>query len=248
MTTRDSVPVVSIRNLNKHFSEGGRDRVVIDSLDHDFVSGEFTILLGRSGSGKSTLLNLISGIEIPNSGDISIDGASITAMTDKQRTLFRRDNIGFIFQFFNLIPTLTVLENITLPSELAGRKQKEVEKTAMALLERVGLADRRDTFPDKLSGGEQQRVAIARALAHDPMLVLADEPTGNLDEDTGERVMALLLDLTREAGKTLIMATHSPEVVPLADSVFRLHDGQLIATSDHSESDDFQLAFEPILG
>ncbi|MCO5190263.1 MAG: ABC transporter ATP-binding protein [Anaerolineae bacterium] len=248
MTTRDSVPVVSIRNLNKHFSEGGRDRIVIDSLDHDFVSGEFTVLLGRSGSGKSTLLNLISGIEIPNSGDIFIDGASITAMTDKQRTLFRRDNIGFIFQFFNLIPTLTVLENITLPSELAGRKQKEVEKTAMALLERVGLADRRDTFPDKLSGGEQQRVAIARALAHDPMLVLADEPTGNLDEDTGERVMALLLDLTREAGKTLIMATHSPEVVPLADSVFRLHDGQLIATSGHSESDDFQLAFEPILG
>ena len=122
-------------------------------------------------------------------------------MTDKQRTLFRRDNIGFIFQFFNLIPTLTVLENITLPSELAGRKQKEVEKTAMGLLERVGLADRRDTFPDKLSGGEQQRVAIARALAHDPMLVLADEPTGNLDEDTGENVMTLIARFDPRGGQ-----------------------------------------------
>jgi putative ABC transport system ATP-binding protein len=187
--------------------------------------------LGKSGSGKSTLLNLISGIEKPTAGDIYINGVRITGLKERERTLFRRDHIGFVFQFFNLIPTLTVLENVTLPQELAGRGTGQAAEQAVKLLSAVGLPDRLDTFPDKLSGGEQQRVAIARALAHDPLLVLADEPTGNLDEETGELVLNLLLELTRSANKTLIMATHNPEVVPLADCIYSIHDGQLLRDS-----------------
>jgi putative ABC transport system ATP-binding protein len=220
-------PIVELRGLRKTYTEGGRERVVLDHLDYTFHRGEFAVLLGHSGSGKSTLLNLISGIDRPDAGDVVILGATITQLTERQRTLFRRDHIGFVFQFFNLIPTLSVLENVTLPGELAGRDRKAVEAAALALLARVGLADRRDAFPDKLSGGEQQRVAIARALAHDPLLVLADEPTGNLDDVNGERVLALLLELTRDAGRTLLMATHNPDIAPLADRVLRLHDGEL---------------------
>jgi putative ABC transport system ATP-binding protein len=224
-------PIVKIRQLSKEFEEGGRRRVVLNALDADFQTAEFAVLLGKSGSGKSTLLNLISGIEKPTAGDVTINKVPITRLRERERTLFRRDHIGFVFQFFNLIPTLTVLENVTLPQELAGHNSREVAQKAAQLLEQVGLPDRLDAFPDRLSGGEQQRVAIARALAHDPLLVLADEPTGNLDEETGDRVLTLLLNLTRAAGKTLIMATHSPDVIPLADRIFSIHDGHLIAES-----------------
>lgn len=224
-------PVVKIRGLSKEFEEGGRRRVVLNALDADFQTGEFAVLLGKSGSGKSTLLNLISGIEKPTAGDVTINDVPITRLSERERTLFRRDHIGFVFQFFNLIPTLTVLENVTLPQELAGRSRREVNEKAARLLDKVGLPERAGAFPDRLSGGEQQRVAIARALAHDPLLLLADEPTGNLDEDTGAHILTLLLDLTRAAGKTLIMATHSPDVIPLADRIFSIHDGHLIAES-----------------
>jgi putative ABC transport system ATP-binding protein len=223
--------VARLENLSKEFVEGERTRIVLASLTTHFYRGEFIVLLGKSGSGKSTLLNLISGIDKPTQGDVFINDIAITRLSERDRTLFRRDHIGFIFQFFNLIPTLTVLENVTLPQELAGRNRRQAEADALGLLEQVGLADRRDTFPDRLSGGEQQRVAIARALAHNPMLVLADEPTGNLDEETGEQVMNLLLQLTRSAGKTLIMATHNPEMVPLANRVFRVHEGDLTEDS-----------------
>lgn len=219
---------VRLEALSKRFVEGGRERYVLNQVSYAFREGEFVVLLGRSGSGKSTLLNLISGIDRPTAGDVVIRGTAVTQLSERDRTLFRRDHIGFVFQFFNLIPTLTVLENVTLPQELAGRNRRDVETDALHLLERVGLADRRDTFPDRLSGGEQQRVAIARALVHDPMLVLADEPTGNLDEETGQRVLDLLLDLTRSAGKTLLMATHNPDITPYADRVLELHDGQLV--------------------
>lgn len=225
-------PIVKIRNLSKSFQEGDRLRIVLDELSADFQEAEFAVLLGRSGSGKSTLLNLISGIEKPTSGYVDVNGAPITRMSERERTLFRRDNIGFVFQFFNLIPTLTVLENVTLPQELAGKSAASLHDPALKLLSQVGLADRRDAFPDKLSGGEQQRVAIARALAHNPLLVLADEPTGNLDEDTGEKVLDMLLSLTSAAGKTLIMATHSTEVIPLADRVFSIHDGRLVTENE----------------
>ncbi len=224
-------PLVRIMGVSKTYTEGTRRRPVLDNATLEITEGEFFVLLGKSGSGKSTLLNLISGIDHPESGHIFVDQTNITTLSEQQQTLFRRDNIGIVFQFFNLIPTLTVLENITLPRELAGMNRRLAETKARALLERVGLANRADTFPDKLSGGEQQRVAIARALAHEPRLVLADEPTGNLDEENGALVLTLLLELTRAVGKTLIMATHNPEIVPLADRVARIQDGHLHITA-----------------
>ncbi len=234
MTTKNELtpaPIVSIRNLVKGYEEGTRERFVLDHVDLDIQQGEFFVLLGKSGSGKSTLLNLLSGIDMADSGQIFVNGVDITQLSDRDLTLFRRDQVGIIFQFFNLIPTLTVYENIILPAELAGRADRSLEQNAKHLLERVGLANRADSFPDKLSGGEQQRVAIARALANEPAIILADEPTGNLDEDTGEKVLQLLLELTRDANKTLIMATHNPEIVPLADRVCRIHEGKLSITT-----------------
>lgn len=223
-------PIVQIKQLSKAYSEGEQARLVLDQVNLEIHEGEFFVLLGKSGSGKSTLLNLISAIDHPDAGRIIIDEIEITTLSEQQQTLFRRDHIGIVFQFFNLIPTLTIIENITLPAELRGDARLVVEKRARALLERVGLSDRADDLPDRLSGGEQQRIAIARALAHEPVLVLADEPTGNLDEDTGESVLALLLELTRDAGKTLIMATHNPDILALADRVCRIHEGKLLVT------------------
>lgn len=236
--------VVRIRNLTKVYEQGQRRRIVLDKINLDIQEGEFFVLLGKSGSGKSTLLNLVSNIDNPDEGQIFINETEITALNERQQTLFRRDHIGIVFQFFNLIPTLTVLENITLPRELAGIRRQDAEIKAKILLERVGLANRAASFPDKLSGGEQQRVAIARALAHEPSIVLADEPTGNLDEDTGQQVLDLLLELTRDAGKTLIMATHNPEIVPLADRVARIQDGQLIITAEEGEKDFLSIVKE----
>lgn len=229
MNQEDSgqAPLVVIRNLTKFYDEGGKSRCVLDAVNLDIMPGEFFVMLGKSGSGKSTLLNLVSGIDRADSGAVLVDGTDITRLNERELTRFRRDDIGIVFQFFNLIPTLTVLENVTLPLELRGKARRPADEAALRLLERVGLAQRADAFPDKLSGGEQQRVAIARALVHEPRLVLADEPTGNLDEETGALVLELLLDLTRRAGKTLLMATHNPEIVPFADRVGRLVDGKL---------------------
>ncbi len=230
--TEDRPPLIRLEGLTKIYSEGGASRTVLDALDREFYAGEFVCLLGKSGSGKSTLLNLISGIDTPSRGSVIFreNGGvlNLTTLGEQERTLFRRRNIGIIFQFFNLIPTLTVLENVTLPLELNGAAGNPRAR-AQALLDRVGLGNRLATYPDKLSGGEQQRVAIARALSHDPLLILADEPTGNLDEDTGDTVLALLLELTRDAGKTLFMATHAPEVARLADRVLHLDHGKLVS-------------------
>jgi putative ABC transport system ATP-binding protein len=220
-------PFIRLVGLSKAYREGERRRVVLDSASAEFARGEFVSLLGRSGSGKSTLLNLVSGIDRPDAGEIWVGDRELTRLSERERTLFRRHQIGFVFQFFNLIPTLTVMENVTLPLELGGAPVKAARVAAEPLMEAVGLLDRAGTFPDKLSGGEQQRVAIARALVHDPLLVLADEPTGNLDEATGQTVLALLDRLTRQAGKNLIMVTHSPESACLADRVFHLHAGKL---------------------
>ena len=228
-SARSSVPIVRLRNLSKAYEEAGVQRTILQALDADLYTGDFIVLLGKSGSGKSTLLNLIGGIDVPSSGEIWINDTNLTALNERALTLFRRDHIGFVFQFFNLIPTLTALENVSLPFELQGKPRRHSEQRARALLERVGLAHRADAYPDRLSGGEQQRVAIARALIHEPFLILADEPTGNLDEETGAKVLHLLLALTRDEGKTLIMATHNPEVVPLADVVYHIHEGKLIA-------------------
>ena len=220
--------LISIEDLSKSYTEGKQTHAVLRGANLKIRRGEFVALLGASGSGKSTLLNLLSGIDTADDGAIWVQGRDLVAMTEAERTLFRRRHIGFVFQFFNLLPTLTVLENAALPLELAGAPAKVARSKARALLEQVGLADRIASYPDLLSGGEQQRVALARALVHDPLLVLADEPTGNLDEDTGAQVMALLEQLTRQAGKNLVMATHNLENVRRADRVIHVHEGKLV--------------------
>lgn len=219
---------IKLSKLTKSYVEGSIVRPVLQSASAVFSCGEFTAVLGKSGTGKSTLLNLISGIDLVDRGTVCINGDDLTAMDDRQRTLYRRQNIGFVFQFFNLIPTLTVMENVSLPAELMGASPKEARQRATPLLEAVHLLDRLDTFPDRLSGGEQQRVAIARALINDPLLLLADEPTGNLDEETGIIVLEMLDRLTRKAGKNMIMVTHNRDAANYADRILVLHDGQLI--------------------
>ncbi len=235
---------IRLVNLSKTYQEGDRQRAVLVEASASFRVGEFVALLGRSGSGKSTLLNVISGIDRPDGGQVWIGGQELTSMSERDRTLFRRKHIGFVFQFFNLIPTLTVLENVTLPVELNGSAAKPARQRAEALLDAVGLLDRGGTYPDKLSGGEQQRVAIARALVHDPLLLLADEPTGNLDENTGESVLGLLDRLTRQAGKNLVMVTHSAESAGRADRVFHLREGKV--EYDPSFGPGFATASPPV--
>lgn len=225
-------PLVQLDRVTMSYNEADRQRVILADVSIAFAPGELVVLLGKSGSGKSTLLNLVSGIDRPDSGTITVAGQELTRLSERERTLFRRHHIGFVFQFFNLVPTLTVLENVLLPLELVGVGGAEARQRAYAILEQVGLGDRGGSAPDRLSGGEQQRVAIARALVHNPTLVLADEPTGNLDEETGRQVLALLDSLTRQLGKTMVMVTHSPDVVGVADRVLRLRDGCLVSAAE----------------
>ncbi len=220
-------PQVQLRSLSKGYLEGEQRRTVLRGLELTIGSGEMVVLLGRSGSGKSTLLNLISGIDAPDKGEVIIGDTNLTTLSEHERTLFRREHIGFVFQSFNLIPTLTVEENILLPLELNQRSSAEDRDRAFHFLEEVGLADRAGTFPDRLSGGEQQRVAIARALAHDPLLILADEPTGNLDYETGQQVLQVLDRLVRKAGRTMLVATHDHDLREVADRVLFLQGGTL---------------------
>lgn len=223
---------ISLDHINKSYQEGQIRHSILTDLSIDFHSCGFSVILGKSGSGKSTILNLIGGIDLPDSGSISIGDRQITQMSDRDRTLFRRKNIGFIFQFFNLIPTLTVLENVCLISELDKKDKKQTIDRALSILDQVGLADRQNSMPDRLSGGEQQRVAFARALAHDPPIILADEPTGNLDEKTGHKTMELLNGLIKKNGKTLIMATHSSDVLKYANHIYQIKDKKLEMVSN----------------
>jgi putative ABC transport system ATP-binding protein len=220
-------PIIHLDSLHMSYAEAGRQHTILRDLSATFYAGETVVLMGKSGSGKSTLLNLISAIDTPTGGDVRIGGQSLTQLSEQERTLFRRRHIGFVFQFFNLVSTLTVLENVLLPLELNGHSRHEGRQAAQEMLARVGLEQRANSFPDRLSGGEQQRISIARALIHDPLLILADEPTGNLDSDTSEQVLDLLDTLTRQAGKSLIMVTHSPDAARMADRVFQLHEGRL---------------------
>ena len=216
------LPLLSLRGLTHSYCEGERIRQVLNHIDLDIGEGEFIAILGRSGSGKSTLFNLVSGIDQPQAGEIQMQEARLSAMNEHDRTMFRRRNIGFIYQFFNLLPTLTVRENLLLPLELNHLPPERADE----LLAAVEMADRADSFPDRLSGGEQQRIAIARALVHDPALVLADEPTGNLDMQTGQHILGMLDHLVRQSGKTLVLATHSRAVAEKADRVLALVDGK----------------------
>jgi putative ABC transport system ATP-binding protein len=219
--------VLNIRQLCRNFREGGRIHRVLDGLDAQIASGERVAVMGRSGSGKSTLLNLISGIDRADSGAVHVDGLEVTALGEPARTLFRRAHIGFVYQFFNLIPTLDVAENVRLVLELNGIRGRPARERSLTVLADVGLRSRAHSTIDALSGGEQQRVAIARALVHAPKLLLADEPTGNLDDATAQEVLPALLGLTRVRGTTLVMVTHDEALAASADRVLELREGRL---------------------
>jgi len=218
---------IKLKGICKGFQAGIQTQSILSDVNIQFESGKFTAILGKSGSGKSTLLNLIAGIDTPDCGKIILDQTDLTDLSDYKRTLLRRHKIGIVFQFFNLISTLTVLENVTLISELSGAPKKQTHQKAINLLDQLGLGEKLNVMPDILSGGEQQRVAIARALAHEPDLILADEPTGNLDNKTALMVMTQFLKLIKEHNKTLIMATHSMEAAKLADRIVFIKNNQL---------------------
>ncbi len=220
---------IELRGLSRSFREGDREHVVLDNVDADFARGEIIALRGRSGSGKSTLLNLIGGIDAPDSGQVTVSGVELTSLPERERTLFRRRNIGFVYQSFNLVPTLTVDDNIRLVLELNKVGRRDADSRIAELLQSVGLADRAQSYPDVLSGGEQQRVAIARALSHRPSVLLADEPTGNLDENTATAVIELLETLVRDSGGTMILATHSTTIASTCDRTIELHNGKLVS-------------------
>ena len=219
--------VVALRAVTKSYLEGETERRVLDRVDASFGAGEFIVLLGKSGSGKTTLLHLVSGIDLPSQGEVEVMGKKLGTMSEEERTLLRRDHLGFVFQAYNLVPTLTVEENLLLPLELRGDADAAARGRVRELLERIGLGGRADSFPDLLSGGEQQRVAVARALVHRPDLVLADEPTGNLDERTGKDVLDLLHGLGQDERRTVLVVTHDRDVVERADRVFVLERGVL---------------------
>ena len=224
---RYSATVLDIRQLSRSFREGDRVHRVLDGLDAQIGSGERVAIMGRSGSGKSTLLNLISGIDRTDQGTVRIDGVEVTALGEPARTLHRRAHIGFVYQFFNLIPTLDVVENVRLVLDLNGVRGAAARARSLAALAAVGLAERSHSAVEQLSGGEQQRVAIARAMVHEPALLLADEPTGNLDDQTAREVLPVLLSLTRARGATLVMVTHDEALAASADRVLELRDGRL---------------------
>jgi len=220
--------LLSVEGLRKSYTSAEVRQEVFNDLDLQISSGEIVALLGASGSGKTTLLNLISGIDSPDRGRVMVDGIDLNEQKEPQRTLIRREQMGFVFQFFNLIPTLTVAENIAMPLELNRCPAAEQRQTATDLLKQIGLAHTADRYPETLSGGEQQRVAIARALAHRPRLLLADEPTGNLDEQTGDEIMELLVGLVREQQTAVLLVTHSSRIAKRADRVLRLSLGRLV--------------------
>lgn len=222
--------MIVIRQLCRSFTEGTGVHRVLDGAEACIEAGEVVAIVGRSGSGKSTLLNLVSGIDHADSGEVTIGGRSMTSMREPERTLFRRAHLGFVYQFFNLIPTLDVEENVRLALELNGVRGAAARQRSGAILAEVGLGDRLRSPVDRLSGGEQQRVAIARALVHEPAILLADEPTGNLDEETASHVLRALLSLTRSRGATLLVVTHDSSLAGSADRVLELREGKLAPT------------------
>jgi putative ABC transport system ATP-binding protein len=220
--------MIELRGISKTVTSGGHPLTILHPLDLFVPSGRFLAIVGPSGSGKSTLLGLIAGLDEPTSGDIVIDGTNITTLSEDALARLRGEKIGFVFQFFHLVPSLTAFENIAVPMEIAGRR--DASTRARELLREVGLEDRGHHYPSQLSGGEQQRVAIARALANDPPIILADEPTGNLDSTTGRHIMELLLGVHRSRRATLVLVTHDAELASLADVKLVLRDGRALET------------------
>ncbi len=228
MSSSDNI--ISLKNVCKYYSAGGQKIIGLDDVSLDLKAGDFAVLMGPSGGGKTTLLNCIGGLDQPDQGEILIRGRSVAGMNDRERTQLRRTEIGFIFQFFNLLPTLTVWENIELPLLLANKAEGGQERIR-ELLDYVGLLDRAKSFPAELSGGQMQRVAIARALAPKPLALLADEPTGNLDSENGERILDLMKHASADFGATVILATHNPQILEHGNRRWEIRDGRLSSTS-----------------
>lgn len=225
--------VLETRQVRKVFGDGEAAVEALRGVDLGVQPGEMLAIMGRSGSGKSTLLTMLGGVDVPTSGQVLLEGKDLAKMTDDERTLIRRQRIGFIFQAFNLLPILTAEENVALPLELDGMSAAEARRRAEEALEMVGMSARRKHIPGKLSGGEQQRVAIARALAIRPAILLADEPTGNLDSANGKRVTTMLRQLVEEHNQTIVMVTHDPAVAALADRVIHVADGRVEKEETH---------------
>jgi putative ABC transport system ATP-binding protein len=222
--------MIELRSVSKTVQSGDHPLTILHPLDYTIHSGQFVAIVGPSGSGKSTLLGLLAGLDAPTTGQVIIDGVDITKLTEDGLAKLRGEKIGFVFQFFHLVPSLTAFENVLIPMEIAGRR--DANTRARQLVEEVGLSDRAHHYPSQLSGGEQQRIAIARALANDPPIVLADEPTGNLDSSTGRHIMELLLNVRRTRTSTLVLVTHDAELASLADSRLVLRDGRPVPQSE----------------
>jgi putative ABC transport system ATP-binding protein len=220
--------MIQLRGVSKTVQSGDRPLTILHPLDFSIAPGQFVAILGPSGSGKSTLLGLLAGLDAPSTGEIIVDGVDITRLTEDGLARLRGEKIGFVFQFFHLVPSLTAFENILVPMEIA--KRRDAVPRARRLLDEVGLADRGHHYPSQLSGGEQQRVAIARALANDPPIVLADEPTGNLDSATGRHILDLLLNVRKARQTTMVLVTHDAELAALADTRLVLRDGRPVQT------------------
>jgi putative ABC transport system ATP-binding protein len=223
--------IVEIDSLSKDYQSGEIIVRALSNVDLQIKKGEFVVILGPSGSGKTTLLNLIGGIDVHSSGSIRVNSREITKLKENQLTEFRKEDVGFIFQFYNLIPTLTAVENVELAARLKFPRRMAYEQS-LKMLKTVDMEDKAGKFPSQLSGGEQQRVAIARALVKEPKIVLADEPTGNLDTETGERVLTEMLRICKEKGTTFLIVTHNVAISKLADYIIYLKDGQIFGTSD----------------
>ena len=219
--------ILNVHNLEKSFSSGSKKLTVLHDISFDIEERETFAIVGPSGSGKTTLLGLCAGLDKPDSGSISLCGTELSSLNEDERAILRNRNVGFVFQDFQLFPTLTALENVAVPLELQG--DKNAVKISEELLEKVGLGDRFHHYPSQLSGGEQQRVAVARAFSNRPSILFADEPTGNLDAETGEKVIQLLFDLNKEAGTTLVIVTHDLELAQKTRHILRLKGGKIIS-------------------
>jgi putative ABC transport system ATP-binding protein len=240
-----SEPVIQAREVTRQYDDGDAAVHALRGVSLDVERGELTAIMGPSGSGKSTLMHILAGLDRPTSGSVSVDGVEITKLNDYELTMHRRERIGFIFQFFNLLPMLTAEENIALPLSITGNsKPDELEE----LLKRVGLADRRKHRPAELSGGQQQRVAIARALISRPVVVFADEPTGNLDSSTGAEILALLREAVDSFNQTTVMVTHDPRAAKIADRVLFLADGLIASDRDEASTGEVLLALDDVSG
>ena len=238
--------IAQTRGLTKIYGTGETAVVALDHVDLEIEPGEFVAVMGPSGSGKSTLLNLIGGLDTPTEGSVVLDGREIASMTDNEITAFRRERIGFVFQFFNLIPVLSAVENAALPLVLADGGSAEADRRADDWLGRVGLVDRRTNRPDQLSGGQQQRVAVARALVSEPALILADEPTGNLDSKASEEIAALLRQVASEWGRAILMVTHDPRIAAHADRIVFMRDGRVVDDTRIADAESARDAMERV--